>query len=135
MERLRPTSTHIATFKRPFALACGLPAAVDADGLAGDEGGVVGGEEGDHRRDLVWGAEAADRDRFRALGKADFEVVAIFAAVGADRARGADRAGADGVYGDPDRREVQRQGFGEADDCRFRGRIGSALAAGAKRSL
>src|SRR5437868_11679673 len=37
------------------------PAAVDADRLAGDETGLVGGEIGDHRGDLVGFAKAADR--------------------------------------------------------------------------
>src|SRR5712671_8193276 len=83
-----------------------LPAAVDADGLAGDEGGFVGGEIGDHRGDFVGAAEAADRDRLGALAEAGFKIVAIFAAVGADRARGTDRAGADRIDGDAERPEI-----------------------------
>src|SRR5204862_4089344 len=88
------------------------PAAIDADRLAGDERGLVRGQERDHRGDLVGAAEAAHRDRFGAFPEAEFEVVAIFAAVGADRARGADRAGADGVDGDPERRQVEGERFG-----------------------
>src|SRR5205823_9934180 len=102
----------------------GSPAAVDADRLAGDEGGFVGGEIGDHRGDLVGAAEAADRDRLRALAEAGFEIVTVFAPVGADRPRGADRPGADRVDRDPVRREVERQRFGEADDRRLRGGLG-----------
>src|SRR5687767_5266226 len=52
------------------------PTPVDADGLAGDEGGFVGGEVGDHRGDFVRLAEAADRDRLGALAEARFQVVA-----------------------------------------------------------
>src|SRR4029077_12564903 len=95
------------------------PTPVDADGLAGDEGGLVGGEIGDHRGDLVGAAETADRDRLGPLAEAGFEGVAVFPAVGADRARGADRAGADRIDGDPERREVERQRAGEAEDRRL----------------
>src|SRR5260370_154407 len=56
----------------------GLPASIHADRLAGDEGGFIGGEIGDHRGDLVGAAETADRDRLGALAEAGFEVVAIF---------------------------------------------------------
>src|SRR5580693_7534950 len=94
----------------------GSPAAVDPDGLAGDKAGFIGSEIGDHRGDLVGLTKAAERDVFRALAKAALEVVAVFAAIGADRPRGADRAGADRVDGDAERREVERQRFGEADD-------------------
>src|SRR5947199_3742081 len=104
-----------------------LPTPVDADGLAGDEGGFVGGEIGDHRGDLVGAAEAADRDRLGALAEAGFEIVAVFAPVGADRARGADRAGADRIDGDAEGREVERQRAGEAEDRRLRGGVGGAL--------
>src|SRR5258707_11177891 len=86
-----------------------LPTPVDADGLAGDEGGFVGGEIGDHRGDFVGAAEAADRDRLGTLAEAGFEVVAVFAAVRADRPRGADRAGGDRIHRDPERRQVERQ--------------------------
>src|SRR5271169_1143430 len=95
------------------------PAAVDADRLAGDKRSLIGGEIGDHRGDLVGGAEAADGNRLRALAATHFEIVAIFAPVGADRARGADRAGADRVDRDPVRREVERERPGEADDRRL----------------
>src|SRR5437764_8120466 len=81
------------------------PTPVDADRLAGDETGFLGSEVGDHRGDFVGGAETADRDRLRPLAEAGFEIVAIFAAVGADRPRGADRAGADRI----DRDTVGRQ--------------------------
>src|SRR5207244_9052100 len=74
-----------------------LPAAVDADRLAGDEGGLVRGEEGDHRGNLVGGAEAADRDRFGALLEADFEIVGIFAPVARVRPPGAGGSGAGGL--------------------------------------
>src|SRR3954471_24252915 len=84
-----------------------LPPPIDADGLAGDEGGFVGGEIGNHRGDLVRAAEAADRDRLGPLAKAGFEVVAVFAAVGADRPRGADRTGADRIHRDPARPEIE----------------------------
>src|SRR5258707_15338733 len=103
-----------------------LPTPVDADGLAGDEGGLVGGEIGDHRGDFVGAAEAADGDRLGPLAEAGFEVVAIFAAVGADRARGADRAGADRVDGNPERGRVEGQRAGEAEDRGLRGGIGRA---------
>src|ERR1700731_5192967 len=112
-----------------------LSAAVDADGLAGDEGGFVGGEISDHRGDFVGAAEAADRDRLGPFAEAGFEVVAVFAAVGADRARGADRAGADRVDGDAERREVKRQRAGEAEDRGLRGGIGRALRPRPQRPL
>ena len=83
------------------------PAAIDADRLAGDKTGLVGGEIGDHRGDLVGAAEAADRDRLGALAEAGFEIVAVFAAVCADRARGADRPGADGIDRNAIGREIQ----------------------------
>src|SRR5439155_20301542 len=53
------------------------PTPVDADRLAGDEGGLVRGEIGDNRGDLVRAAEAADRDRLGALAEAGFQIVAI----------------------------------------------------------
>src|SRR5215207_3969878 len=111
------------------------PAAVDADGLAGDEGGLFRGEVGDPRGDLVGLAEAAHRDCLGTLAEAGFEIVAVFAAVGADRARGADRAGADRIDGDAEGREVERQRFREADDRRLRGGVGRAFRAGAERCL
>src|SRR5260370_42439337 len=84
-----------------------LPAAVDADCLAGDEAGFVGGEIGDHRGDLVGLAEAPDGNRLRALAETDLQVVAVFAPVGADCPRGADRAGTDRVDGDAERCQVE----------------------------
>ena len=41
--------------------------AVDDEGGAGHVGGVVGGEEGDHRRDLLRLAHAAHGDELRVL--------------------------------------------------------------------
>src|SRR5438045_5518503 len=105
------------------------PAAIDADRLAGDETGFVGGEIGDHRGDLVGAAEAADRDRLGALAEAGFEIVAVFTPVGADRARSADWARTDRVDRDPERRQVERQRLGEADDRRLRGGVGGAVLA------
>ena len=61
----------------------GSPSSIDADRLTRNESGLVRGEKGDHRGDLVGTAEAADRDRLGALGEANFEIVAIFAPVGA----------------------------------------------------
>src|SRR5712671_6920436 len=75
---------------RRLSKPAGSPTAVDTDRLAGHKGGLVRGEKSDHRRHLVGAAEAADRDGFGALGKPDFQIVAILPPVGADRPRGAD---------------------------------------------
>src|SRR5215467_2202214 len=73
------------------------PSSIDADRLAGHESGLIRGEKRYHRRNLVGAAETADRDCFSALGKPDFEIVAVFAPVRADRPRRADRSGTDCV--------------------------------------
>src|SRR5882724_8879454 len=100
--RIAPRLSALRKTAGVTLLRGGSPAAVDPDRLSGDEPGLIGGEVGDHRGDFIRLAEAADRDRFRSLAEAHFEVVAIFAAVGADRPRGADRAGANRVDGDPE---------------------------------
>src|SRR5260370_16545125 len=80
-------------------------------------------------------AEAADRDRLGAVGKADFEIVAVLAPVRADRPRGADRAGTDGVDGDPVGRKIKGERLGEPDDRPLGGSIGGAMLASAERPL
>jgi hypothetical protein len=95
------------------------PSSIHSDRLAGHKRGLVGSEKSDHRRDLVGAAEATDRDRLGALGKADFEIVAILTPIGADRPRGADRPGADGVDGDPVGRQVEGERFGEPTIAAF----------------
>src|SRR5437764_11116918 len=96
------------------------PAAIDPDRLAGDKSRLLGGKIGDHRGDFVGFAKAADRDRFGALAEPGFEVVAIFAAIGADRAGSADRAGADRIDRDAMGRKVEGQRAGKAEDRRLR---------------
>src|SRR4029077_20289650 len=123
------------TLPRRVGTLVASPPAVDADRLAGDESGLVRGEEGDHRGDFVGAAKAPHRDRLSALPEADFEVVAVFAPIGADRPRGADRTGADRVDGDPERRQVEGQRFGEADDRGLRGGIGGTMLAGPEGGL
>src|SRR5215471_2004193 len=112
-----------------------LPSSIDADCLTGDESRLIRGEKGDHRGDLVRGAEAADRDRFGALPEADLEIVAIFAPVCADRPRGADWTGANGVDGDPDWCQVKGQRFGEADDGSLGGSVSRAMPPGSEGGL
>src|SRR6478735_6831404 len=99
------------------------PSPVDTDRLAGHKSGLVRGEKRDHCRYLVGAAEAAHRDGFGALGKPDLEVVAVFPPVGADRPRGADRTGTDGIDGDPAWSEIERQRFREPDDRGFGGGV------------
>src|ERR1700733_5570560 len=86
-----------------------LPPAVNTDGLPGDEPGAIGGQIRNHRRYLVRAAEAADRDCLGALAETDLQVVAEFAAIGADCARGADRSRQHSIHRDAARREVERE--------------------------
>src|SRR5215472_9973008 len=95
------------------------PTSIDPDRLAGYERGLVRRKKRDDGGDLVGSAEAANRDRLGAFGKADLEIVAIFAPVGADRARSADRPGTNGVDRDPVGCQVEGEGFGEPDDRRL----------------
>src|ERR1700730_17788698 len=74
-------------------------AAAHRQGLAGDEAGLVGGEERDGRADVIRGAEALHRDRADHPG--DHLLGVLPGAVG-ERAqrRGVGRAGTHGVGGD-----------------------------------
>src|SRR5258706_3052803 len=54
------------------------PAAVDVDGLAGDGGGVVGGEAGDCGGDLLGGLPLAEGAHLADFGEAPFVVVELF---------------------------------------------------------
>src|ERR1700761_648781 len=87
-----------------------LPSPIDAQRLPGHERSALGREKGDGGCNLVGRAEAPYRDRLGALAEPDFEVVSVFAPIGRDRARSADRAGADRVDRDPERRQVERKG-------------------------
>ena len=133
------TSTQLATVSgAPYADRSILfisPSSIDADRLASDKGGLVRGEERDHRSDFVGTAKATDRDRLGALGEAYLEIVAIFAPVGADRPRSANGTGADGIDGNAEGRQVECQRFGEADDCRLGGGISRAVPAWPKGGL
>src|SRR5262249_21185652 len=76
-----------------------LPSSVDANRLPRHKSGLIGGKKGDDGGDLFGTAETADRYGLGALGKANFEIVAVFAPVGADRAGCADGTGADRIDG------------------------------------
>src|SRR5579863_3258573 len=125
-------ASHDRVSAAAAAASAALPSPVDADRLTGDEAGGFRGEKGDHRRHFVGGAETAHRDRLRALGETALDIARVFAPIGADRPRGADRARQHGVDGDAERREVAGERFREADDGGFRGGIGGAAPARAE---
>src|SRR6478735_4726845 len=97
--------------------ACGrmgsARAAVDVQGLSGDIGRLVAGQEGDHRGDLLGLADPAQRDLFRGKLLVLGRVVAD-PGCGRVRHRGGDEAGSHGVHRDAERPQLQRQCRGDA---------------------
>src|SRR6478735_2387560 len=100
--------------------ACGrmgsARAAVDVQGLSGDIGRLVAGQEGDHRGDLLGLADPAQRDLLRGE-------LLVLGRVVADPGRGrvghggGDEARSDGIHRDAERAEFQRQRRGDALDA------------------
>src|SRR5215213_5559924 len=105
-------------------------AAVDGDGGAGDEAGLLGQEVGDHGRDLVGAADPADGVE---LAHLVLDAGRTGLALGGQEglvALGVDRAEGDGV--DPDARGavVDGHGPGEALDGRLGGGVGEGAGDG-----
>src|SRR5580658_5460756 len=90
-------------------------AAVDRQCGAGDEAGVLGGQEGDTARDLLRMAQAPDRDPRDNL-------LQHIARYRADHF-GIDVARRNRVYGDAESRTLLRQRLGEPVDARLGGRV------------
>ena len=84
-----------------------MPAAVDADGFAGDEVGLE--QEHDRLRDLRLAAPSAER-----RGCLDRLQLLVARVLGRQ-----DRAGRDGVDEDLVAGELERQRLGQADDARL----------------
>src|SRR5512143_118377 len=96
-------------------------AARDAERLAGDEGGVIGGEEGDRRGHLLRPAEAA---QLRApLHRLD-DLLADLPELGClHQQRGLDRTGCDRIGRDPETSPLARHHLGEGDHPALRRRV------------
>ena len=90
-------------------------AAVDEEDLARDEGRVLGGEEGVDSGDLLGPGDPAGRN----LGD---DLLADRLGNAREHARH-DGPGRDAVHGDPELGVLEREGAGEADDARLRGRV------------
>src|SRR5215211_2946979 len=85
----------------------------DAERLAGDVGGVVGGEEGDSRRDLLRPAEPLQLGP--ALHRLDHLLADLAQLLGLHEQRSLDRARRDRVRGDPETGALAGDHLGEAD--------------------
>ena len=109
-----------------FPAGVGEPSAIDAEGVAVDEGafGVVG-EEGDGAGDVVGPGEAAHGDALRDVGVG----VAAAGLVGVVHF-GFHPAGADGVDANAAPAPLGGERAGEADEAVLRGVVGGAVAYG-----
>src|SRR5215469_7271549 len=104
-----------------------VQAAVDGPYLAGDVGGVIGGEEPDHPRDLLGLAQPAHRNLAP-------DLVQHLVRDGGQHVRG-DKAGRDRVDGQPD--PISRRALrpGELEDGLFGQRLGQSEQAGLGRRV
>src|SRR5919108_117044 len=111
--------------------------AVDVVRLAGDEAGLLGGQEGDHIGDILGLGDPPQRRGlprlFNDLGPQLFQWNSLFLGLGAfpvAQPVGVDRPRADGVHRNTVGRQVQGGGLGEPQHRKLGGGVGGAHGAG-----